>query len=167
MSGELVKYKGLVMSERQALELARREAAGNSLSEMRQGVVIPPLPALPRRVDALRMCAQRAKPWGSIYILQRDGSYEYSGSIQITKTLYRTQYTPGTQQMIKLDQKWIDEEVCAWCGACGEGLFQCGECNKTVCTGLSTGRYFRCYCGAEGWAEGRDLQHFAFVPRSR
>src|SRR5580692_8084728 len=50
-----------------------------------------------RRVDAIRMCAVRGRPWGAIYIPDEDGDLQYSGSIRITPALYRAQYPPGAQ----------------------------------------------------------------------
>jgi hypothetical protein len=118
----------------------------------------------PRRLDAIRQCAVHGLPWAAVYLLENDDSYCYSGSIQITKTLYRTQYAPGTQQTLILDDKWIDEETCAQCGAAGRGVFECGRCKNLVCHGLSSGVYFRCFCGAEGWSEARPQRHVAIIP---
>jgi len=164
MAGELVRFQGVVMTRDEALELVRVRQEANAPTP-RHFADVPVNRNQPLRIDVMRLCAAHGRPWAAIYIRQGDGSYRYAKSIRVTKALYRTQYTPGTQEVVTLDRRWLDEEECAWCGSCEEGIFWCGNCRKTVCGGMSNGRYFRCHCGGEGWVEDRELQHVAFVPR--
>ena len=163
MAGELVRFQGAVMRIEKAVELMVQGA--RNPPALPHGFAGPTHPEKPLRIDVMRMCAVHRQPWGAVYILQKNGSYQYAKSIRVTKALCRTQYAPGTQEIVTLDERWLDQEECAWCGACEEGIFQCANCHKLVCGGLSNGRYFRCYCGGEGWAVERRMQHLAFVPR--
>lgn len=121
---------------------------------------------LPPRIDLLRVCAQHeGKPWAAVYLLNRDGGYDYASSIVVTKTLYRTQYAPGVAEPVVWDGRWIDEETCALCGVSGPGPVRCGACRALVCRGRCTGRYFRCFCGAEDWMQSSSLQHPGVIPK--
>ncbi len=168
MAGEIVKWKP---------RGSCAESIERSLAIIRGGGGLParaerPLPPTasdlkPARLDVLRTCAQHDRPWAAVYLLARDGSYQYSTSIQITKLLYRTQYTPGAQETQVIDNRWIDEETCPWCGVSGKGAFLCGQCKKLIGHCRSNGMFFRCTprCGAEGWAAPRNFENIALVPR--
>jgi hypothetical protein len=121
----------------------------------------------PPRLDVLRTCAEHDRPWAAVYLLARDGSYQYSTSIQITKLLYRTQYVPGAQETQVIDSQWIDEETCPWCGVSGKGAFLCAVCKKLVGHCRSNGMYFRCRpgCTGEGWATPGNFENIALAPR--
>jgi hypothetical protein len=128
--------------------------------------VAAPLPNdLPRRADLLRICALHGRPWAAVYMLDYD-KYEYSSSIQITQTLYRTQYGPGCQETVVWDSRWITEETCPWCGVTSKP-FRCGKCKQLSGGCMSTGMYFRCFCGAEGMAELLAFEHVGFIPKIR
>lgn len=121
---------------------------------------------LPPRIDLIRSCAQHGgNPWAAVYLLNSDGGYEYSTSVAISKTLYRTQYAPGVAETLVWNGDWIDDETCALCGASGHGAVHCGSCRHLVCRGRSTGEYFRCFCGAEGWIKKTAIEHPGVIPR--
>jgi hypothetical protein len=152
------------------------ESIERSLAIIRGGGELPArqqlLPAArssgkPRRLDVLTLCAQHDRWSGAVYLLEKDGSYKYSTSIQITETIRRAQYAPGTQEIQVVDSRWIGEQTCAWCGVSGRGAFECGACKRPVGHCRSTGMYFRCteICPGEGWAEERSIKHIGIVPR--
>lgn len=119
----------------------------------------------PPRVDLLRICAQHeGNPWMAVYLLNTRGGYDYSTSVAVSKTLYRTQYAPGASEPIVWDSRWIDEESCALCGVAGLPVL-CGDCGRIVCRGRSSGLYFRCACGSEGWLERSPFEHLGVIPR--
>jgi hypothetical protein len=120
---------------------------------------------LPPRIDLVRICAQHGgKPWAAVYLLNAGGGYDYASSVVVSKTLYRTQYAPGVAPTVIWDDTWIDEEVCGLCGVAGLPV-RCGTCRSLVCRGRSTGEFFRCSCGSEGWIQKTDLEHLGVIPR--
>lgn len=197
MSGELVRYKRRDEIQR-ALDLIRSDSrlvvSRRVGGEQLQSSGAPPAPghgarhfglvasALPARVDALRRCAvHTGARWAAVYTLDPpeysnpERPYQYSGSIRLGADLYRTQYAPGSQVAAALDNRFLTEEECAWCGTvtlkgitdgCG-GAFECKDCGELVCGGLSTGLYFRCYCGSEGWAVKKQIRNVGLIPGLR
>jgi len=156
-STALQRLEQALEQERQYAPALRLEAA--PLAQFRAA-------PLPPRVDLLRVCAQHGgQPWAAVYLLNRDGGYDYSTSIAVTRTLYRAQYAPGVAEPVVWDDRWIDEETCALCGVAGIGPVRCGVCRQLVCHGRSTGRYFRCCCGAENWMQNSGLQHPGVIPK--
>ena len=167
MAGEIVRWKPRgSCGESIERSLAIIRGAGELPAKAEQRPQAVTSSAKPPRLDVLRICAQHDRPGAAVYLLERDGSYHYSTSIQITTTLYRTQYAPGAQETLVIDPRWIDEETCAWCGVSGRA-FECGVCKKLVGACRSTGMYFRCRpsCGAEGLARPRSVENIAIVPR--
>jgi hypothetical protein len=121
---------------------------------------------LPPRVDLLRVCAQHGgNPWAAVYLLNAKGGYDYSTSIVISKTLLRSQYAPTVAEQVIWDGTWIDEETCALCGVSGFGAIRCGTCRRLVCAGRSTGQFFRCFCGAQGWIQDQGIEHLGVIPQ--
>lgn len=119
----------------------------------------------PARVDCVRVCAYHNLPWAAVYLLERDGSYRYSDSIQIRKRLYMSRYIPGERQVYFMDSCWITEEECAHCGAYGFS-WHCTECDMLVCHGRSSGNYLRCRtrCGMEGHMVPGPVSDVGIVP---
>jgi hypothetical protein len=163
MAGEIKKWQPPSEAQKieQALEFIRSKKSTSVLQIQKADVR---LAREPRRIDVVRFCALHGLDWAAVYNPQADGSYKYSSQIQITDPLRRAQYAPGSQEIAVLDNRWISEEICAWCGVPGLP-FKCNRCNRIVCGGKSTGLYFRCYCGSEGWAERRKFENLGIVPK--
>jgi hypothetical protein len=163
----LVKWNGQLASLRKLEKaLARDEQRLPAPPAARISALAPASVAkLPPRVDLLRVCAQHGgNPWMAVYLLNAQGGYDYSTSVAVSKTLYRTQYAPGAGEGIVWDGRWIDEETCALCGVAGLPV-RCGGCARIVCRGRSSGQYFRCACGSEGWLQQNAIQHLGVIPR--
>ena len=163
----LVKWNGQLASLRKLEKaLARDEQRLPAPLPARTSALAPASTAkLPPRVDVVRICAQHeGNPWMAVYLLNAEGGYDYSSSVAVSNTLYRTQYAPGVSEGIVWDSRWIDEETCALCGVAGRSV-RCGRCRQLVCRGRSTGQYFRCACGSEGWIQTTTLEHLGMIPR--
>jgi hypothetical protein len=163
----LVKWNGHLASLRKLENaLARDEPRLPAPVPQRTSALAPASTSkLPPRVDLLRICAQHdGNPWMAVYLLNAEGGYDYSTSVAVSKTLYRTQYAPGVGEGIVWDGRWIDEECCALCGVAGLPV-HCGSCNRIVCHGRSAGQYFRCACGFEGWIRKKSFDHLGVVPK--
>jgi hypothetical protein len=164
----MVKWNGSSASLRRLEQALERERPSPALLAVKESALVKtPNAGLPPRVDLLRVCAQHGgNPWAAVYLLNASGGYEYSASIAITKTLSRTQYAPAVANTVIWDNTWIDEESCALCGVPSRGPVRCGACRQLVCRGRSTGQYFRCCCGAEGWIKTEGIEHLGVIPRT-
>jgi len=163
---DMVKWNGASTSLRRLEELLQHESRPPALPRPR-GVALTRVgqAQLPPRIDLVRGCAQHdGSTWAAVYLLNAEGGYEYSTSIVVSKTLYRTQYAPGVATTLIWDDTWIDEETSALCGVAGRPV-RCGRCRQLACRGRSSGQYFRCFCGNEGWIEISKLEHLGVIPR--
>jgi len=152
----------------QVLERERRPPAPSVSAPQRPGMLRSRNMGLPPRVDLLRVCAQHGgNPWAAVYLLNANGGYDYSTSIVISKTLLRSQYAPTVAEQVIWNDTWIDEETCALCGVSSRGPIRCGSsnCRQLVCAGRSTGQFFRCFCGAEGWIQNQPIEHLGVIPQ--
>lgn len=123
-----------------------------------------PMVRLPDHIDALRECSMNAKPWYSRFLPEADGFFYHNGVTgRLTPDQYRAFYNNHTLQDFTQYISLSEEERCPWCGAVGTGLFQC--CNgHVICQGRSTGKYLRCFCGAEGWVEPMKVKQLGLRP---
>lgn len=167
MKPGLVKWTGGLSSSLQRLEAVLESERSLPARPAPQGPALVKSGAaeLPPRVDLLRGCAQHeGAPWAAIYLLNANRGYDYATSIVLSNALCRTQYAPGAAQTVIWDNTWIDEECCPLCGVAGRPV-RCGRCRQLVCRGRTTGQYFRCFCGAEGWIQKNRLEHLGVIPK--
>lgn len=162
MPNEMVRYRRTDLVERadRALETLRNVNVPAARSAS---------PVHPPRIDLMRRCAALGGlPWAAVRIHQGNGVYICTTSIELSESDLWTQYASTTQRIVVHDLA-PQEETCARCRVKSMGAYKCG-CGQLVCGGLTSGhmlattRYFRCYCGREGWTSPAKLDQIGLIP---
>ena len=163
---ELVKYRPPAITasgSRMDAVLARLHSGSG------KGELIPSrrVETRPEVVDLQRVCAVHDRPYAARYVLGRDGRYRHAQTIRVTEALFDRQYAEGEAGRLWLDDDFLAEETCPWCGASGFGAVFCrGGCEAHVCYGKTVRKYFRCRrsCGHEGRLQPARIPQLGMTP---
>jgi len=149
--------------------LARLHRSGELETRRGQSALSPaPSGTSGEVVDVPRECAVHGgKGYAARYIRGNDGRFRYAQSIRVTESLYLGQYADNANRQL-VPASDIGDETCPWCGASGFGSVRCGTCNREICYGKTTGKYFRCRdsCGGQGTMVSEFRAHEGVTPGS-